>query len=291
MRIKTTPAIDRTTTLDVNGSSQRIRVCAAREDLPPLLVVQGGPALPVLHEVAKFQRLLNLEQDFLVGYWDQRGCGDAPRKDADSVSWRQQIDDLRTVLTWVHAETKQGVTMLGISIGGTMALRAAEHEPSRVKAVVAISPDSHTAGSDAASYHFLQEQARRGGSRRLSRRVAKLKPPPYLSPAAFQRRAGLLADLGTIAQKDVRRVAAGDAGRHDCRLRQRRHHEGPAQHESRAATPAARDRLTGSVCQSTPDNDPGSLRVRRAGRAESTLDCGPAACRDCGPRGHGGPRA
>lgn len=198
MRINTTPAIDRTTTLDVNGSSQRIRVCAAREGLPPLLVVQGGPALPLLHEVPKFQRLLNLEQDFLVGYWEQRGCGDAPRKDANSVSWQQQIDDLRTVLTWFHGETKQGVTMLGISIGGTMALRAAEHEPSRVKAVVAISPDSHTAGSDAASYDFLQDQALRGGSRRLSRRVAKLKPPPYLAPPAFQRRVRLLSDLGTI---------------------------------------------------------------------------------------------
>jgi pimeloyl-ACP methyl ester carboxylesterase len=88
--------------------------------------------------------------------------------------------------------------MLGISIGGTMALRAAEHEPSRVKAVVAISPDSHTAGSDAASYDFLQEQVRRGGSRRWRRRVAKLKPPPYLDPAAFQRRVRLLANLGTI---------------------------------------------------------------------------------------------
>ena len=33
---------------------------------------------------------------------------------------------------------------------------------------------------------------------RLSRRVAKLGPPPYLEPAAFQARARLLADLGTI---------------------------------------------------------------------------------------------
>ena len=198
MQIKTTPAIDRTTTLDVNGSRQRIRVCAAGEGLPPLLVVQGGPALPLLHEVPKFQRLLNLEQDFLVGYWEQRGCGDAPAKDANSVSWRQQIDDLRTVLTWFHGQTNQGVIMLGISIGGTMALRAAELEPSRVKAVVAISPDSHTAGSDAASHDFLQDQALRGGSRRLSRRVAKLKPPPYLTPPAFQRRVRLLSDLGTI---------------------------------------------------------------------------------------------
>ena len=54
----------------------------------------------MLHEVGKFQRLLNLENDFLVAYWEQRGCDHASEKDAHSASLRQQIDDLRTVLRW-----------------------------------------------------------------------------------------------------------------------------------------------------------------------------------------------
>src|SRR5215475_7393530 len=98
-------AVDRTETLTINGSRQRVRLCAARPGLPPLLVVQGGPALPLLHEVAKFQRLLNLERDFLVGYWEQRGCGNVSRNEAAGVSWPQQIEDLRTVLTLFHGET------------------------------------------------------------------------------------------------------------------------------------------------------------------------------------------
>src|SRR5262245_54581587 len=112
MRTSTPLAIDRTITLDVCGSSQRLRLCAARAGLPPLLVVQAGPGLPVLHEVPKFQRLLKLEEDFLVAYWDQRGCGASTRSDANSVSWRQQIDDLRTVLAWFNTETTKRVTML-----------------------------------------------------------------------------------------------------------------------------------------------------------------------------------
>jgi len=197
MRITTPLAIDRTLTLDVAGSRQRVRLCAARTGLPPLLVVQGGPALPLLHEVPRFQRLLKLEEDFLVLYWDQRGCGDAAKTDASGVSWQQQIDDLRTVLAWFHGETKQRVTMLGISIGATLALRAAEHESARVKAILGVSPDLQTTRSDEVAAMFLREQARRDGNR-LSRRVAKLQPPPYVDPAAFQARARLLADLGTI---------------------------------------------------------------------------------------------
>ena len=198
MRYDTPLGIDRTIKLNVNGSAQHLRICGARAGLSPLLVVQGGPALPLLHEVPKFQRLLNLEQDFLVGYWEQRGCGNAPRHEATGVSWRQQIEDLRTVLTWFHGEMRQRVVVLGISIGGTMALRAVEHECDRVKAVVVVSPDSNTGESDAAVDAFLRNRARTAEDHRMARRIAKLPRPPYVKPAPFQHRARLLADLGAI---------------------------------------------------------------------------------------------
>jgi pimeloyl-ACP methyl ester carboxylesterase len=198
MTTRTPLAIDKTITLEVNGSRQRIRLCAARPGLPPLLIVQGGPGLPLLHEVTKFQRLLNLENDFLVGYWEQRGCGNVPELDAQSVSPPQQVDDLRTVLRWLHAEAQQRVLVFGISSGATIVLQAVEHESDRVTSIVVISPDLQTAGNDAATYAFLQQQARRADRRRLSRRIMKLGKPPYLELGEFQRRARLLMDLGTI---------------------------------------------------------------------------------------------
>src|SRR3954454_18950699 len=197
MRSTTRFAVDRTINLDVNSSIQRLRLCATRAGLPPLLVVQAGPALPVLHEAAKFQRLLNLEEDFLVAYWDQRGCGPTAKNDANSVSWSQQIDDLRRVLTWFHGDTKQPVTMLAVSIGATLALRTAEQESVGVKAIVAVSPDLHSVLSDESASNFLQERAGDEGGR-LRRRVTALGQPPYVHPAALQARARLLADLGTI---------------------------------------------------------------------------------------------
>jgi len=201
MTTKAPLAIDKTITLDINGSRQSIRLCAARAGLPPLLIVQGGPGLPLLHEVPKFQRLLNLEKDFLVGYWEQRGCGNASQNDAQSVSLPQQVDDLRTVLRWLHAETRQRVLMFGISWGATIVLQAVEHESGRVTSVVGISPDLQTTSSDAATYAFLQEQALRADRRQVGGRVMKLGRPPYVDLAEFQRRARLLADLGTIERE------------------------------------------------------------------------------------------
>jgi pimeloyl-ACP methyl ester carboxylesterase len=154
--------------------------------------------LPLLHEVRKFQRYLGLESDLLVGYWEQRGCGVAPRQDAKSVSLQKQVDDLRSVLQWLKNLTQQTVILFGISLGGTIALQAAAHEPQNVKSVIAISPDANTASSDASVYLFLQAQSALAENRRLIGRVTKLGEPPYTDSAAFQLRARLLGDLGAI---------------------------------------------------------------------------------------------
>jgi pimeloyl-ACP methyl ester carboxylesterase len=191
-------AIAGTVKLGINSSAQKVRMCAERTGLPPLLIVQAGPGLPLLHEVRKFQRLLQLEKDFLVCYWEQRGCGNASQQDARNVSLLQQVEDLRAILRWLHDETKHKVIVLGISLGATIALRAVENEPDKVKSVIAISPDANTAESDASVYSFLQDQGALAKDGQLSERVKKLGRPPYTDSAAFQGRASLLADLGSI---------------------------------------------------------------------------------------------
>ncbi len=190
--------IDKTVKLEINGSTQRIRMCAERDGPPPILIVQAGPGFPLLHEVAKFQRRLYMEKDFMVSYWEQRGCGIASQQDAKSVSLLQQLDDLRAVLNWLKNETGQKVLVLGISLGATLALQAAEYERDTVKAVIAISPDAHTAGSDAAVSSYLREQSAIAKNRRLGAKLMKLGEPPYTDAAAFQLRARILADLGAI---------------------------------------------------------------------------------------------
>jgi len=191
-------AIDKTVELEINGSAQRIRLCAERTGLPPILIVQAGPGLPLLHEVAKFQRHLHLESEFLVCYWDQRGCGNASQQDAKSVTLKQQVADLCSVLNWMQNETKQKIIVFGISLGATIALQAAESESDKIKSLICISPDADTARSDAAVYAFLQEQRGLAATQRFRAKLKKLGEPPYTDPTAFQLRGRLLADMGGI---------------------------------------------------------------------------------------------
>jgi pimeloyl-ACP methyl ester carboxylesterase len=198
--MKKTPtlAVDETISLDINGSTQRVRMCAARPGLQPLVIVQHGPGFPLLHEVPKFQQRLDLERDFLVVYWEPRGCGNASADEARQASLAQQVDDLQAVLAWVARRTGQRVLLFGISLGATISLLAAARDGAPVKAVIANSPDLQTRHSDAAVDAFLHEHVRRAGTRRLRRALTRLGPAPYLDPRAFRRRAVLLTNFGSI---------------------------------------------------------------------------------------------
>ncbi|MEP6848545.1 MAG: alpha/beta hydrolase [Acidobacteriota bacterium] len=194
---KRSAAIDRTMSVEINGSMQRIRICSENAASPPVIVVQAGPGFPVLHEVRKFQRKLALERKLAVCYWDQRGCGKASKQDAESVSFQQQVNDLRALIRWAVKNSGRKVTLLGVSLGATYSLLAAEQEQHNVNAVVVISPDINIAESDASTAEFLAARAPTM-SRRFNSNLKKLGDPPYEDPQRFQLRARLLLDAGVI---------------------------------------------------------------------------------------------
>lgn len=190
--------LDATVVLDINGTQQRIRLCAMHSGSPPVLIVQAGPGFPLINEAAKFQQRLRLEENFTVAYWDQRGCGQAALQDTQQLSLETQVDDLRAVLRWLAEKTGQQVVVLGISLGATIAVLAADREPAWIKALVAISIEADTAASDASAFAFLQNVGTQTNRRRMARSIKKLGAPPYITPALFQLRARLLTELGCI---------------------------------------------------------------------------------------------
>ena len=175
-------------TLEIDGTRQTVRLRTRRPGSPPLLVVQAGPGFPLLNEVRRWDKSLGLEDDFTVAYWEQRGCGAAPAKDASTVTWATQESDLRFVLDWLHRRTGQKVLIVGVSIGATLALGAAARTPELVHAVVGISTDVDIPAAEEAVYKAMTKS---------NPRLADLRPP-ILDAKRFQTRAQHLGDLGSI---------------------------------------------------------------------------------------------
>src|SRR3954451_361246 len=68
-------AISRLEPIHLGGTTQWIRIQGHDTANPVLLLIQQGPGFPQINEAAEVSRLWHFEDDFVVVYWDQRGCG------------------------------------------------------------------------------------------------------------------------------------------------------------------------------------------------------------------------
>src|SRR5580692_11365123 len=97
-------AIDSLDAIPAGDATQWIRIRGASASNPVLLLIQQGPGLPMINEARRFGRLLGLEQNFTVVYWDQRGCGRSlrGRPDREGISLRRLVADTVSLLEFLH---------------------------------------------------------------------------------------------------------------------------------------------------------------------------------------------
>ena len=174
-----------------------VRVESSAADLPPLLVVQAGPGFPLLNERRRYRKLLGFEEHFSVYYWDRSGTG-LHSLPPGGLGLETHLEDTVGLIERIAQTTGRTVTLLGVSIGGTLALLARQRAPEAVERVVAVSPDLDTAASDRHAYQRIMAAAREPRWRRLATKAARLQPPPCFDPAQFMLRAELLGHLGSV---------------------------------------------------------------------------------------------
>ena len=186
---------------------------ASASGLPPLLVIQAGPGFPVFNERRRYRKLLGLDQYFSVFFWDRSGTGLNPASHA-GLSLKVHLDETVALLEHLARVSKRKVTILGISIGGTLALLARQLVPEVVERVVAVSPDLDTAASDRHAYERIRALVLEPRWQSLASKAALLQPPPCLDLEQFRLRATLLGHLGSLEAgasygTQVRRMALG----------------------------------------------------------------------------------
>jgi len=187
--------------LRLGGITQWIRIRGADTSNPVLLLMQQGPGLPMINDRQGFQRLLRLEDDFTVVYWDQRGTGlSAPSLRRNSnrfkISVAQMIDDTIGLLELLNARFGRKAFVAGFSFGATYAVQAAARRPDLVAAVMATGMDIDMPGAEKHAYAFALDAARRRGNRRAVRQLEAIGPPPHTDVKRFGTRVRWVADLG-----------------------------------------------------------------------------------------------
>ncbi len=102
----------------------------------PVLVLHGGPGAE--HDYLLPQMLGIASPGRQLVFYDQRGGGRSKTDDRTPITWRTQVDDLALVASELSLDAGQGLTIVGYSWGGLLAmLYAIEAAAGRVQPPVA----------------------------------------------------------------------------------------------------------------------------------------------------------
>ena len=194
-------AINQLEKIIVNESEQWIHVRGKNINAPLIIHVQAGPGLPIIAEANEMQKLLNLEENFLVVYWDQRGTGKSFQKKADTtkINLKQMTDDLLVCTNHVLQKYKKDkAIVVGYSIGATISLMAAQKDSSLFKHLFLVGTDTDIPFANKYAADFAINKAAELNNHKLMKEAAELRKLSITDSKLFQRRAKLLTNLGGI---------------------------------------------------------------------------------------------
>ena len=184
----------------VNGLTQHALV-RGRADASVLLLVQAGPGFPMIHEADALERALELERDFRVVYWDQRGTGRSfDPAQTGPLTLDTLVDDVASMAVALCARLEvPSVDVAGFSMGGSLAMLAASRAGGRIRRVLAVGPDIEVAASEEFAWQFARDEAVRRGHRRALRELEAIGAPPHDTAERFMTRVKWVTNFGGIA--------------------------------------------------------------------------------------------
>jgi pimeloyl-ACP methyl ester carboxylesterase len=180
--------------MPIGGLDQWVMIRGRSVDNPLLIVLHGGPGSS---ETALFRAFnAELEDAYIVVYWDQRGAGRSFHRSISPASMTTErfVADLDELVDAMLARfRKSKVALLGHSWGSVLGTLYAARFPARVAAYVGAGQVADMAASEAASYAFALAEAERRGHRAALQALRAIGPPPHDLKSIGRQRRWLMA--------------------------------------------------------------------------------------------------
>lgn len=197
--------IDTLDAVQVGDTTHWIRVRGADSSNPVLLLIQQGPGLPMINEIRRFEKLLGLEKDFTVVYWDQRGCGRSLRghKGEAALTLDLMVNDTVSLLELLRERFDTKAQVAGFSLGATIGVYAAAQRRDLVAALVAVGTDIDGVAAGNSAYDFALNTARQRANKRAVRQLEAIGPPPHLDAKQFGTRVRWASNFGGVTTNET----------------------------------------------------------------------------------------
>ena len=163
--IKGENSISELTKVTINGVGLEVMIRGNDRNNPVLIFVHGGPCCSEIPYVRKYQE--NLEKDFTIVHYDQRGSGKSYEfgKDYSMVTAATHTNDLIALTEYMKEYLgKEQVILIGHSYGTYIATMAVSQRPDLYQAYIGIGQMSNTIESELSSLAKCLTAAKNAGN-------------------------------------------------------------------------------------------------------------------------------
>jgi pimeloyl-ACP methyl ester carboxylesterase len=189
--------------ININNSEQWVLVRGENVNAPLIIHVQAGPGLPMISEADAMEKSLGLEKNYLVAYWDQRGCGKSFNKNVDpkTITISQLSEDvIECTKCLLKKYRKDKAILIGYSIGATASLMAAAKDSMLFSQLFLVGIDIDVQKASLFALEFARSKAMGQNNTKLLKQINELGKKPIIEANRFQERAKILANMGGIKQ-------------------------------------------------------------------------------------------
>jgi len=145
--------------VEINGVEQGMFIKVEDDTKPVLLLVHGGPGMPDYFLAKEYPT--DLEDEFIVCYWEQRGTGLSYSADIkpETMTTEQFISDTIAVTNYLRERFGQKkIYIMGHSWGTYVGIQAAAKAPELYYAYIAMSQIVDQPKSEKLSYAYMLKQ-------------------------------------------------------------------------------------------------------------------------------------
>ncbi|WP_304942218.1 alpha/beta fold hydrolase [Vallitalea guaymasensis] len=171
--------IDISEMVSIGGIKQHIMVRGNPQN-PIILFIHGGPGIPYSCISDCFQE--NIEQDFLVVNWDQRGAGKSYNENIpiDTMNLEQFIIDLMEVVDYLLNTYKKNKLFLSAqSIGSVYGLMSVHRFPDKFYGYISTGQIVDTIENEKVSYNLIFNEAKKLNNTEAIKELSEIGNPPY----------------------------------------------------------------------------------------------------------------
>lgn len=168
------------TYLPLKGAREYLLVRGRDRDAPVMLFLHGGPG----GSETALMRLFHpqLEDHFVMAYWDQRGAGKSCCADIppSTMTIAQFLDDLDRVVDHLRARLrKEKIWLLAHSWGTALGTLYAARHPEKVAGYIGSGQVASNPMDEMHAYKFVLTEARKRNDEDALEDLKKIGPPPY----------------------------------------------------------------------------------------------------------------